>query len=287
MLPWTNLFICAFGCVFLIFICISETKKPPVGLISPGNSQTESNPGFNSTGLKHKRGQKHIQYSTNRTRIQIDLSGPNVCGTRCCPGWIVHPKTKKCTKSKCSPRCYNRPMCRKRSVCQCGLHSQHCKQNQTISSSEITPTPVTVPEAMPTYRTTPSPVTPTPARTDSNSMEKYSVRWKPLSLKEAQAMLMRKALVRAVGGNKIVNILLKHIEAERNRLQSCNCTDEKTSTKTLYTQQGQYTLIYTPGQCVFLNTHHQHHKSSTNTKHHTPSQSSIKHSHLNILTTLI
>lgn len=21
-----------------------------------------------------------------------------MCGTRCCPGWVVHPKTKKCTK---------------------------------------------------------------------------------------------------------------------------------------------------------------------------------------------
>ncbi|KAK3570249.1 hypothetical protein QTP86_017124 [Hemibagrus guttatus] len=59
-------------------------------------------------------------------------------------------------------------------------------------------------------------------------------------------MLMRKALVRAIGRNKIANILLKHIEAERNRLQSCNCTEEKTSTKAFYTQHGQYTLIYTP-----------------------------------------
>ncbi|KAF4072049.1 hypothetical protein AMELA_G00269970 [Ameiurus melas] len=98
---------------------------------------------------------------------------------RCCPGWIVHPKTKKCTKSKCSPYCYNRAMCRKQSLCQCRLGSQHCKQNQTTSSSEISSTPVTVPEAMPTYKTTPSPVLPTPVTNDSN-MEKYSVRWKPL-----------------------------------------------------------------------------------------------------------
>ncbi|TSR87315.1 Latent-transforming growth factor beta-binding protein 4 [Bagarius yarrelli] len=42
-------------------------------------------------------------------------------------------------------------------------------------------------------------------------------------------------------------MLLKHIEAERNKLQSCNCTEEKTSTKTFYSQNGQYTLLYTPG----------------------------------------
>ncbi|XP_058243926.1 latent-transforming growth factor beta-binding protein 1-like [Hemibagrus wyckioides] len=245
MVHWRNLFICAFGCVFPIYICLSETKKLPVGLISPGDSHTESNSDFNSTGLKHMRGLKHNHSSTNRTRIQIDLSGPNVCGTRCCPGWTVHPKTQKCTKPKCSPRCYNSSVCRKRSVCQCRLDSRHCKKNQTISSSSITPTPVDVPEATPTYKSTP-PVPPTSATTYSISMEKYSVHWKPLSLKEAQAMLMRKALVRAVGGNKIANILLKHIEAERNRLQSCNCTEEKTSTKAFYTQHGQYTLIYTP-----------------------------------------
>lgn len=75
------------------------------------------------------------------------------------------------------------------------------------------------------------------------------------SLREAQEMLTRKALVRAVGGNKIAHILLKQIEAERNRLQSCNCTEEKTGTKAFYTQHGQYKLIYTPGQCAFFSTH--------------------------------
>ncbi|KAK2848228.1 hypothetical protein Q7C36_009910 [Tachysurus vachellii] len=246
MVHWRNLYICAFGCVFYIFVCLSETKKLPVGLISPGNSHIQSNSDFNFTALKHTRGLKHMQYNTNRTRIQIDLIGPNVCGTRCCSGWIVHPKTKKCTKSKCSSRCYNRSGCRKRSTCLCHLGFRHCKENQTISSSEITPTPVDVPEATPTYRTTPS-VPLTPATTDQKSMEKYSVRWKPLSQKEAQVMLIRKALIRAVGGNKIANILLKHIDAERNRLQSCNSTEEKTSTKAFYTQHGQYTLIYTSG----------------------------------------
>lgn len=92
--------------------------------------------------------------------------------------------------------------------------------------------------------------------------------WLSSSLKEAQATLMRKALVKAVGGNKIVNILLKHMEAERTRLQSCNCTEEKTSTKAFYTQHGQYKLIYTPGQCALFKTY-QHHKSSTNTNQHT------------------
>ncbi|KAF5907874.1 latent-transforming growth factor beta-binding protein 4-like isoform X2, partial [Clarias magur] len=137
-------------------------------------------------------------------------------------------------------------MCRKQTLCQCLLGSQHCKQNRTTSSSEIIPTSVTTAETTPTYRTTPSSLPPTQATTDSKSKEKYSVHWKPLSLKEAQVMLMRKVLVRAVGGNKIANILLKHIKAESNRFKSCNCTEDKTRTKDFYTQHGQYKLVYTP-----------------------------------------
>ncbi|XP_046721108.1 latent-transforming growth factor beta-binding protein 1-like [Silurus meridionalis] len=178
MLHWSNLFTCAFGCVFLMFISFSETKNPTVGLIPSETSQTKSNSGFNSTGPKLMRGLKYIQTSTNRARIQIDLSGPNVCGTRCCTGWIVHPKTKKCTKSNCSSRCFNRGVCSKRSVCQCRLSSPHCKQNQINLSSEITSTPVTLPEATPTYSTLLA--SPTPAMTGSKSMKKYSVHWKPL-----------------------------------------------------------------------------------------------------------
>ncbi|KAA0714775.1 hypothetical protein E1301_Tti006385 [Triplophysa tibetana] len=51
---------------------------------------------INSAQTRSKAQRQRPQ--TNTTRIQIDLKGPNVCGTRCCLLWLVNPKTRQCTK---------------------------------------------------------------------------------------------------------------------------------------------------------------------------------------------
>ncbi|KAJ8414608.1 hypothetical protein AAFF_G00038100 [Aldrovandia affinis] len=41
---------------------------------------------------------KVAKQTTNAMGMGVELNGPNVCGNRCCAGWTVTPKTKKCTK---------------------------------------------------------------------------------------------------------------------------------------------------------------------------------------------
>lgn len=70
------------------------------------------------------------------------------------------------------------------------------------------------------------------------------------SLKEAQSVLLKRALSNATGGEKITSVILKYIESERSRLESSSSTEatKLSSTKTFHTQRGQYTLVYTAGQ---------------------------------------
>ncbi|CAK6979726.1 latent-transforming growth factor beta-binding protein 2 isoform X4 [Scomber scombrus] len=89
----------------------------------------------------------------------------------------------------------------------------------------------------------------------------------PLSLREAQAMLLRKTLARGGRGDKMATLLMKHIEKERKKLvtssfanssssspasSSSSSSSVKTSVKTFYTQKGQYTVHVTAadGQTV-------------------------------------
>ncbi|KAL1256405.1 hypothetical protein QQF64_011950, partial [Cirrhinus molitorella] len=200
--------------------------------------------------------QRH-RNQTNSTRIQIDLKGPNVCGTRCCYSWLVNPKTKQCTKPRCHPRCHNKAVCRRSNICQCrpGFHGHRCEHtNVTPTMSnwfEAHPSP-TVPSivttAMPASTTIHGNIF-TSASSDaiSDVRKTYSLRWQPPSLKETQLGLLKKALSSGTGGEKITGVILKYIEAERSRMGSSSSTGatKLSSTKTFHTQSGQFTLIYT------------------------------------------
>ncbi|KAL7878267.1 hypothetical protein AOLI_G00092410 [Acnodon oligacanthus] len=241
-------------CVFSVFLSASVATSPPKG---PG------------TTSRARQSRWTVEKSSRSTTVQIDLSGPNVCGSRCCPGWIVQLKTKQCTKPRCLPRCHNRAVCRRPNICQCrpGFHGHRCEL------SSITPTP-SVWSWTPSSRTSAlvtaitAPVTVSPVTTaayvtpvvttaglwsrakdsESDPKRKYSLRWQPVSVKEAQAALLKEALARGVGGSKITNVLLKHIETERSRLQSIPnpAETQQSSSKAFHTQHGQYTLVYTP-----------------------------------------
>ncbi|XP_049431837.1 uncharacterized protein LOC125888497 [Epinephelus fuscoguttatus] len=85
----------------------------------------------------------------------------------------------------------------------------------------------------------------------------------PLSLREAQAVLLRKTLSRGGRGDKMAALLMKHIEKERKKVtvtssfsspnassSSTSSSAVKTSVKTFYTQKGQYTIHVTaPSVC--------------------------------------
>uniref|UniRef100_UPI0037E812CD latent-transforming growth factor beta-binding protein 4 n=1 Tax=Semicossyphus pulcher TaxID=241346 RepID=UPI0037E812CD len=76
-----------------------------------------------------------------------------------------------------------------------------------------------------------------------------------LSLREAQAVLLRKTLSRGGRGDKMAALLMKHIEKERKKLHAVNSnysddsssssSSRKTSMKTFHTQKGQYTVYFT------------------------------------------
>ncbi|XP_072551408.1 latent-transforming growth factor beta-binding protein 4 isoform X2 [Salminus brasiliensis] len=235
------------------------------------------------------RVEKSSRTRANWTRLEIDVNGPNVCGAKCCPEWTVQLKTKQCTKPRCLPRCHNRAVCRQPNICQCrtGFHGHRCEHSSVTpavsvwlrnqqswtsappatvpapnshgssitSATTVTPvTTVTLVTTVTPFTTVPPLITTTGLWSSSNNpasdtKKKHSLRWQPFSLKEAQTALLKKALARGIGGSKITNVLLKHIETERNRLQSTPNTAEtrpQSSTKAFHTQHGQYTLIYTP-----------------------------------------
>ncbi|XP_061424683.1 latent-transforming growth factor beta-binding protein 1-like isoform X2 [Lethenteron reissneri] len=57
------------------------------------------------------------------------LTGLNVCGGQCCPGWRLSPGLQKCTKPICTPACQNEGMCLRPQLCLCkpGFAGQACE----------------------------------------------------------------------------------------------------------------------------------------------------------------
>ncbi|KAK2846559.1 hypothetical protein Q5P01_009558 [Channa striata] len=63
-----------------------------------------------------------------------------------------------------------------------------------------------------------------------------------LSLREAQAVLLRRTLSRRGRGDKLAALLMKHIEMERRKLGSVSSNTSSASVKTFHTQRGQYSV---------------------------------------------
>ncbi|KAF0030960.1 hypothetical protein F2P81_017691 [Scophthalmus maximus] len=92
-------------------------------------------------------------------------------------------------------------------------------------------------------------------RTEEEEVKKQQ---QPLSLREAQAVLLRKTLSRRGRGDKMAALLMKHIEKERKKLvsaasssNSSSSSSVKTSGKSFHTQKGQYTVHLTTPTVVF------------------------------------
>ncbi|XP_059420518.1 latent-transforming growth factor beta-binding protein 4-like isoform X4 [Carassius carassius] len=247
-----SLSFCMSGVLFITFLSLE--------IASSSSVSHQMSPDLIHPPQTRSRAQRH-RHQINSTRTQTDLKGPNVCGTKCCYSWLVNPKTKQCTKPRCHPRCHNKAVCRRLNVCQCrpGFHGHRCEH------ANVTPTMSTWFEAhpgptLPSTATTATVTMPTLASTtihgntsesasrdtSPDAKQTYSLRRQPPSFKEAQSVLLKKALSSGTGGEKIISVILKYIESERSRLESSSSTGATkiSSNKTFHTQRGQFTLIY-------------------------------------------
>ncbi|KAJ7303855.1 hypothetical protein JRQ81_011363 [Phrynocephalus forsythii] len=71
---------------------------------------------------------------------------PNACGDACCPGWSLAPKTGKCTKAVCTPRCRNGGQCKapQRCTCHSGFAGPRCEHSMPTAT-----TPTLMPSQLP------------------------------------------------------------------------------------------------------------------------------------------
>ncbi|CAM4614173.1 unnamed protein product [Lepidochelys kempii] len=131
---------------------------------------------------------------------------PHVCGVTCCPGWSLAPKTQKCTKAICTPKCRNGGLCQEPQVCTCrpGFAGRRCEQLVPPEPPLGLP-PGSSPR--PTSASAPRPTAP-------NARRAASVHWQPLTLAELQAVLRHRA---AGPTDKMASVLAKHLEAQRGR----------------------------------------------------------------------
>ncbi|XP_028817505.1 latent-transforming growth factor beta-binding protein 4 isoform X2 [Denticeps clupeoides] len=202
--------------------------------------------------LDHAR--KGGRRKASGAKAAVDVAGPNICGTKCCPGWTVAQKTKQCTKPRCQPRCHNRAVCRQQNICECrpGFRGHRCEHANIAPASTALPW-VVVPTPPPVSTTTPtSTATSSPAAKATHAVEseaypvtnkQYALRWQLLSLKEAQNMLLKKTLANGGQGKKITSIMLKYIDTERDKLLASPTGAPVASMKTFHTERGLYTLI--------------------------------------------
>ncbi|XP_028652280.2 latent-transforming growth factor beta-binding protein 1-like [Erpetoichthys calabaricus] len=218
--------------------------------------------------LKNNRSSAKLQIGVGRIAVQDkesagnatgefgQLTGPNVCSGRCCSGWSVAPKTKKCTKPQCTPRCLNGGTCKQPQKCVCkpGFEGSRCDRAITTAA------PVTTLQAQPTnpiLGSVPNAVQLKKARTEMTDQVKRktpgsekklaTVRWQPLTLKEAQSVLQKKSSAASGASSKMVALLSKHVEAERNKLLLAGLMEAKgTRVKTIRTPRGEYTIHRTP-----------------------------------------
>ncbi|XP_069063305.1 latent-transforming growth factor beta-binding protein 4 isoform X2 [Pleurodeles waltl] len=70
-----------------------------------------------------------VKKSQPSKKAKAPKPDPNQCGEQCCPGWSVAPKSGKCTKAICTPKCKNKGLCKAPQFCVCkpGFEGQRCE----------------------------------------------------------------------------------------------------------------------------------------------------------------
>ncbi|XP_051052294.1 latent-transforming growth factor beta-binding protein 2 isoform X3 [Phodopus roborovskii] len=67
------------------------------------------------------------------------LTGRNVCGGQCCPGWTTSNSTKQCIKPVCQPPCQNRGSCSRPQLCVCRSGFRGARCEEVIPEEEFDP----------------------------------------------------------------------------------------------------------------------------------------------------
>ncbi|XP_012597491.2 latent-transforming growth factor beta-binding protein 2 [Microcebus murinus] len=67
------------------------------------------------------------------------LTGRNVCGGQCCPGWTTANSTNHCIKPVCQPPCQNRGSCSRPQLCVCRSGFRGARCEEVIPDEEFDP----------------------------------------------------------------------------------------------------------------------------------------------------
>uniref|UniRef100_K9J3Z9 Latent-transforming growth factor beta-binding protein 2 n=1 Tax=Desmodus rotundus TaxID=9430 RepID=K9J3Z9_DESRO len=67
------------------------------------------------------------------------LTGRNVCGGKCCPGWTTANGTSHCIKPVCQPPCQNRGSCSRPQLCVCRSGFRGARCEEVIPEEEFDP----------------------------------------------------------------------------------------------------------------------------------------------------
>ncbi|XP_032477977.1 latent-transforming growth factor beta-binding protein 2 isoform X2 [Phocoena sinus] len=67
------------------------------------------------------------------------LTGRNVCGGHCCPGWTTANSTNHCIKPVCQPPCQNRGSCSRPQLCVCRSGFRGARCEEVIPEEEFDP----------------------------------------------------------------------------------------------------------------------------------------------------
>ncbi|XP_021164545.2 LOW QUALITY PROTEIN: latent-transforming growth factor beta-binding protein 1 [Fundulus heteroclitus] len=121
---------------------LGAALQPPQreeGGVQPGDQPHMDPEGFRPGSRRQSRLQREESEpgeaaGKSGARRKAALSGPRVCGGRCCPGWTLSPKTRRCTKPRCAPPCRNGASCRLSNSCLCrkGFHGVRCQFSKVL-----------------------------------------------------------------------------------------------------------------------------------------------------------
>ncbi|KAG8514257.1 Latent-transforming growth factor beta-binding protein 2 [Galemys pyrenaicus] len=67
------------------------------------------------------------------------ITGRNVCGGQCCPGWTTANSTNHCIKPVCQPPCQNRGSCSRPQLCVCRSGFRGARCEEVIPEEEFDP----------------------------------------------------------------------------------------------------------------------------------------------------
>ncbi|XP_058511340.1 latent-transforming growth factor beta-binding protein 2 [Ochotona princeps] len=104
------------------------------------------------------------------------LTGRNVCGGQCCPGWTRANSTNHCLKPVCEPPCQNRGSCSRPQLCVCrsGFRGARCEElipEEEFDPRNARPAPRRSAEASPSPRRGPAPREHPEARTQPRASQ--------------------------------------------------------------------------------------------------------------------